>query len=84
MHTVTLAPHGLLGLRRPYRLTVPGLGINDVRTFGDEILAGPTSRPIATLGAHGTVQPATAQKSSHTVWNAATRHFAFWKILHGR
>ena len=48
MHTVTLAPYVLLPLRRPYELTVTGLGINYQGTFGDEIVAGPftvRSRP---------------------------------------
>ncbi len=42
-NTVTLALQQLLPLRRTYRLAVENLGTNFEKTFGDEILSGPSS-----------------------------------------
>ena len=82
MHTVILAPHDLVSLRQSYRLTLSGLGVSYAKTFGDEALAGPTPRPLV---AHGSQHPApTFPQPAYTVWDAATRHRVFWKILHGR
>lgn len=82
--TVTLTPHSIIPLRRSYRLTVHNLGNDYAKTFGDEILAGPSSKPIVTIRSHKTVPAASGQKTTFTVWSAATRHRVFRHILHGR
>ncbi len=85
LHTVTLTPHLTIPLRRSYRLTIQNLGASVTKTFGDEILAGPSYLPAMTTKSHQTVAANVGhQVVMHKVWSAAKRNHVFRRILHGR